>query len=160
MRMQTKFALLAAAGLLVLQTTAPAAQSGYDLFQKALAAERANGNLQQAIELYQRVVREFASDRALAARALLRMADCYAKLGNAQARAIYERIARAPVPDGESASARRRVDREQPQHGVPARSRWRAAWDHRSRVPGCGCEPIHAGCARSGRAALPIGSRR
>jgi len=49
--MQTKFALLAAAGLLVLQTTAPAAQSGYDLFQKALAAERANGNLQQAIEL-------------------------------------------------------------------------------------------------------------
>jgi Tol biopolymer transport system component len=94
MRINTKFALLAAAGLLTLLTAAPSAQSGYDLLQKALAAERANGNLQQAIELYQRVVREFASDRALAARALLRMADCYAKLGNAQARAIYERIAR------------------------------------------------------------------
>jgi len=94
MRMTTKFALLAAAGLLVLMTAAPSAQSGYDLFQKALTAERANGNLQQAIDLYQRVAREFASDRALAARALVRMADCYAKLGNAQARAIYERVAR------------------------------------------------------------------
>jgi Tol biopolymer transport system component len=94
MRINTKFALLAVVGLLTLLTAAPSAQSGYDLFQKALAAERANGNLLQAIELYQRVVREFASDRALAARALLRMADCYAKLGNAQARAIYERIAR------------------------------------------------------------------
>ena len=94
MRMYTKFALLAAAVLLVLQTATPVAQSGYDLFQKALAAERANGNLQQAIELYQRVAREFAGDRALAARALVRMADCYSKLGNAQARAIYERVAR------------------------------------------------------------------
>ena len=94
MRMHTKFALLAAAGLLVLQTAAPSAQSGYDLFQKALAAERADGNLQQAIELYQRVAREFASDRALAARALVRMADCYVKLGDAQARAVYERITR------------------------------------------------------------------
>jgi Tol biopolymer transport system component len=94
MRMNTKLALLAVAGLLVLHTAAPFAQSGYDLFQKALAAERADGNLQQAIELYQRVAREFASDRALAARALVRMADCYTKLGNAQARSIYERVAR------------------------------------------------------------------
>src|SRR5262245_19625312 len=94
MRINTKFALLAVAALLVLHTAAPSAQSGYDLFQKALAAERANGNLQQAIELYQRVAREFASDRALAARALLRMADCCVKLGDAQARAIYERVAR------------------------------------------------------------------
>ena len=94
MRMNTKLALLAVAGLLVLHTAAPFAQSGYDLLQKALAAERADGNLQQAIELYQRVAREFASDRALAARALVRMADCYTKLGNAQARAIYERVAR------------------------------------------------------------------
>jgi Tol biopolymer transport system component len=94
MRMHTRFALLGAAGLLVLLTAAPSAQNGYDLFQKALAAERASGNLQQAIELYQRVAREFASDRALAARALVRMADCYAKLGNAQARAIYERVTR------------------------------------------------------------------
>jgi Tol biopolymer transport system component len=92
--MNTKLTLLALLALLVLSIAAPSAQSGYDLFQKALAAERANGNLQQAIELYQRVSREFSTDRALAARALLRMADCYAKLGNAQARAIYERVAR------------------------------------------------------------------
>lgn len=70
------------------------AQSGYDLFQKALATERADGNLQQAIQLYGRVVKEFAADRALAARALVRMAECYQKLGDAEAQKIYERLLR------------------------------------------------------------------
>lgn len=68
------------------------AQSGYDLFQKALATERADGNLQQAIQLYERVVREFASDRAVAANALVRMAECYQKLGDAESRKTYERV--------------------------------------------------------------------
>ena len=70
------------------------AQSGYDLFQKALAAERADGNLRQAIQLYERVVKESAGDRPLAARALARMADCYQKLGDVQARSVYERVVR------------------------------------------------------------------
>ena len=115
MRMNTKSALLAAAGLLVLLTAAPSAQSGYDLFQKALATERADGNLQQAIKLYQRVAREFASDRALAARALVRMADCYVKLGDAQARAVYERIAREyPEQTAAVQEARSRLQVQEP----------------------------------------------
>jgi hypothetical protein len=36
------------------------------LFQKAVTQERAAGNLEEAIKLYQRVATEFASDRALA----------------------------------------------------------------------------------------------
>ncbi|MBI3048642.1 MAG: tetratricopeptide repeat protein [Acidobacteria bacterium] len=89
------------------------AQSGYDLFQKALAAERADGNLQQAIQLYARVVKEFGGDRALAARALVRMAECHEKLGQAEAQTIYERVLREYADQPEAANlarARLRVD--------------------------------------------------
>ncbi|MEE9390043.1 MAG: tetratricopeptide repeat protein, partial [Candidatus Aminicenantaceae bacterium] len=57
-----------------------AAQNGYDLFQKALAKERGEGNLEEAISLYQKVVKE-ASDESLAAKAQLRIGICYEKLG-------------------------------------------------------------------------------
>ncbi len=67
-------------------------ESGYDLFQKALAKERAEGNLPEAIQLYQRIVREFPSNRALAAKALVEMGLCYEKLGKADARKAYERV--------------------------------------------------------------------
>ena len=56
------------------------AQNGYDLFQKALAKERGEGNLEEAIALYQKVVKE-ASDESLAANAQLRIGICYEKLG-------------------------------------------------------------------------------
>lgn len=70
------------------------AQSGYDLFQKALATERVDGNLREAIQLYERVVKQFATDRALVASALVRMAECHQKLGHAEARTLFERVVR------------------------------------------------------------------
>jgi tetratricopeptide (TPR) repeat protein len=70
------------------------AQSGYDLFQKALATERADGDLREAIRLYQRVVDGAKDDRGLAARALVRMAECHRKLGDGDARRLYERVLR------------------------------------------------------------------
>jgi Tol biopolymer transport system component len=69
-------------------------QSGHDLFQQALAKERADGNLEEAIKLYQRIVREFAKDRALSAKALVQIGQCHEKLGNAEARKAYERVVR------------------------------------------------------------------
>ena len=71
-----------------------AADSGAELFQKAVTAERAAGNLEEAIKLYQRVATEFASDRALAAKALVQEARCYEKLGQDKAIKIYEQVAR------------------------------------------------------------------
>ncbi|HEY6340427.1 MAG TPA: hypothetical protein VIY49_02955 [Bryobacteraceae bacterium] len=71
-----------------------AAESGAELFQKAVTAERAAGNLEEAIKLYQRVATEFASDRALAAKALVAEARCYEKLGKDNALKIYEQVAR------------------------------------------------------------------
>ncbi len=56
-------------------------QSGYDLYQKALIKERATGDVAKALRLYQRIVREFGSDRPLAAKAQLRLGLLYERLG-------------------------------------------------------------------------------
>jgi Tol biopolymer transport system component len=70
------------------------AQSPQQLFQQALSKERAEGKLEEAIELYQRVVKEAGSDRSLASRALLQLGRCYERLGTEGARAAYERLVR------------------------------------------------------------------
>jgi Tol biopolymer transport system component len=70
------------------------AQNGQDLFQKALVKERAEGNLQEAIGIYKQVVRESGRDRALAAKALVQIGQCYEKLGNAEAQKAYQQVVR------------------------------------------------------------------
>src|SRR4030042_762215 len=70
------------------------AQSGHGLFQQALVKERAEGNLQEAIDLYDRIVRGFPGHHALAAKALVQMGQCYEKLGKAGAEKAYERVIR------------------------------------------------------------------
>jgi Tol biopolymer transport system component len=92
--MKRAFTLAIAVLLCALSAGVVFSQSGHDLFQQALAKERADGNLEEAIKLYQRIVREFAKDRALSARALVQIGQCYEKLGNAEARKAYERVVR------------------------------------------------------------------
>jgi len=53
------------------------AQTGNDLFQQALVKERTEGNLPDAIKLYQTIVQKYASDRKLAAKALFQMGQAY-----------------------------------------------------------------------------------
>ena len=72
----------------------PSAQGGYELFQQALSKEQAEGKVAEAIVIYQRIAKEFASDRALAAKALLRLGEAYQKLGDRQAQQAFERIVR------------------------------------------------------------------
>jgi len=78
------------------------AQSGSDLFQQAVMKERAEGNLEDAIAIYERVVEEHSSDRKLVATALVQMGRNYERLGQAgQARQVFERVARE-YPDQET----------------------------------------------------------
>jgi len=72
--------LIAVLIILPLSFASSIPQSGHDLFQKALAKERGEGNLDEAIYLYQKVVNE-AKDEFLAAKAQLRIGICYEKLG-------------------------------------------------------------------------------
>ena len=77
---------------LALGTGTTWAQNGYDLFQQALVKERAEGRLDEAIQLYQRIVQEFAGDRTLAAQAQLQIGICYEKLGKVEAQEAYKRV--------------------------------------------------------------------
>jgi Tol biopolymer transport system component len=80
--------------LVLLLTVSPAisAPAGYDLLQKGLVQERANGNLEEAIRFYTQIVEEYADDHTLAAKALLRIGACYEKLGRSEARNAYQRV--------------------------------------------------------------------
>ncbi len=74
------------------------APSGHAVFEQALAKERVEGNLQEAIRLYERVVAEFAADRALAATALVQVGLCCEKLGRDEAvRATNVSCATSPI---------------------------------------------------------------
>lgn len=84
------------------------AQSGYDLFQKALAKERAEGKLDEAIQLYKQIVKDNGGNRALASKALFQLGQCYEKLGNVEAQKAYQRVLRdyADQPEAQQARAR------------------------------------------------------
>ena len=58
--------------------------------QAAITKETVEGDLKGAIELYQKLAD--GSDHAVAAKALVRMGQCYEKLGNAEAMKAYERV--------------------------------------------------------------------
>ena len=85
-------------------------QSSYDDFQKALRAERSDGDLEKAIEYYERVVTK-ADSRSLAARAQLRIGMCYEKMGLKEAQEAYRKVIQAyPKQHQEVNIARERLD--------------------------------------------------
>ena len=58
----------------------------------AIKTETVDGNLKGEIEQYKKIAN--GSNRAVAAKALIRMGQCYDKLGDAEARKAYERVVR------------------------------------------------------------------
>ena len=95
------------------------------LFQTAQARETIQGDLKGAIALYQDVVKEAGSNRTIAAQALVRMAECYRKMGDAESRKIYERIVRDYADQKDAvATARARLDGSAPPDVLTARLVW------------------------------------
>lgn len=76
----------------VVAATGDAPQDAERQLKTAMNTELVDGNLKLAIEQYKKVAD--SGNRPLAAQALLRMADCYQKLGDREAQAIYERLVR------------------------------------------------------------------
>jgi Tol biopolymer transport system component len=62
------------------------------LMQAAHQKQLVEGQLEEAIQLYKRIVQEHSGNHAVAAQALLEMGQCYEKLGNVEARKAYERL--------------------------------------------------------------------
>src|SRR5688572_4417949 len=84
-----------AIGILLLLSAAltAAVQNGNDLYQQGLARETA-GDIKGAIQIFERIVRDFSSDRPLTAKALLQLGRWSDLLGQDQARKHYERVIR------------------------------------------------------------------
>jgi Tol biopolymer transport system component len=82
------FAALLTIGQLFAQTD----RSVNTAFKAAQHREQVEGDLKGAIEQYKRLAEN--GDRAIAAQALVRMAECYQKLGEAEAGKLYERVLR------------------------------------------------------------------
>ena len=129
-------ALIAALLLAVALAAGAAAQkkpaTAEELLGTALHQEEVEGNLERAIATYKKVVAEAGATRAVAGRALLRMGQCYEKLGNAEARKAYERVVREYADQSEiAAQARVRLAAlgQQPP-AVTARRVWAGAAVH------------------------------
>jgi len=95
------------------------------LLKAAMNTELVDGNLQAAIEQYRKVAQ--SGHRAVAAQALIHMAECYQKLGDAESRKIYERVLREYADQKEAAAiARARLGRNgaSRETGVVVRQVW------------------------------------
>ena len=78
--------------MLVVASSVYAQQSAGVLLQSGLYKEDVNGDLEAAIAIYERVLKEFPKDRPVAAKALLHIGLCYEKLGKQEAQKAYQRL--------------------------------------------------------------------
>src|SRR5687768_7427235 len=89
MNVRTLILVIAAASMLAAQT------ADVDvLLQRAIRRETVEGDLKGAIDLYKKVVAGAGKNRSAAAKALLRLGECYEKQGDSQAQKVYERLVR------------------------------------------------------------------
>ena len=110
----TRFTRILAATAIVALSIAPAvaqkAPQAQIMLEAAKQKEMLQGDLDGAIKQYQAIVDQFGkTDRAAAARALLAMAECYQKQGDAKARSTLERIVREFGDQAVAAEARVRL---------------------------------------------------
>ncbi len=118
--------------LAVLGAAYPANQAKDDRAEVALQAaikkEAIDGDLKGAIEQYKKIAQ--SGNRAVAAKALVRMGQCYEKLGDAEARKAYESVIRQyGDQSGAVAEARARLAAlGQPGKGQPSGMTARRVW--------------------------------
>src|SRR5512139_150346 len=87
-------ALAVMAALCVLLTMAAGAQQADPGVQLRAAIEKEDvaGDLDGAMALYRQIIAANGKNRPVTAKALLRLAGCHEKLGQAEARKLYERL--------------------------------------------------------------------
>ena len=95
------------AGLLASLAIAQKNDQAEVLLQAAHQKQLVEGQLEEAIQLYKRIVQEHAGNRTVAAKALLEMGQCFEKLGNTEARKAYERLLREYADQNEPAAQAR-----------------------------------------------------
>lgn len=79
-------------GLFLSNTEMFAQQAADQLYEKALYLEEAKGQLQDAINIYNKIVETRDADQSVKAKALLHVGLCYEKLGMKEASKAYQRL--------------------------------------------------------------------
>jgi len=89
--------------------------------EAGIAKEEVDGDLKSAMEVYQKIAADSSAPRDVRAKALLRLAGCYEKLGR-QARQLYEQIVRdySDQPAASQARSRLAALKQQEHPAVPA----------------------------------------
>ncbi len=84
---------IATASVLFLAAAILMGQNGNDLFQQALVRQTANGDYRGAIQIYERIVRDFSTNSLLVARTLIQLGRSHESLNQpARAREYYLQI--------------------------------------------------------------------
>lgn len=114
--------------VVVLAALTGLAQDAERLMKAATTLETVDGDLAAAIAQYRKVVA--SGNRALAAQALFRIAECHRKQGDAQARAIYAQVVRdyADQPEAVARARARLRDTATAAAAAPATPRMRTVW--------------------------------
>src|SRR6266542_676142 len=89
-----KHTLLVANLILSAAIVATAQKTPESMLGAAMHQEEVQGDLKGAIAAYQKVVAAKGVSRKTAAEALVRMGQCYEKLGDTESRKAYERVVR------------------------------------------------------------------
>jgi Tol biopolymer transport system component len=119
-------------GCLLLAVAAFAAETPQELFEKGLVKERSEGDLKEAIQLYERAAETAGKNRMLAVKALLEAGECYRKLGDAEARKLFDRVIRE-YPDQKEAVAVARMHLGKVPASSSSRMSFRQIWELPSR---------------------------
>jgi tetratricopeptide (TPR) repeat protein len=110
---------------LLLALAAIAAETPQELFEQGLVKERSEGNLKEAIQLYERAAETAGKNRALAAKALIEAAECYRKMGDGESRKLFERVVKEyPEQKDAVAAARLRLQDPNAAKAVLQRQMW------------------------------------
>jgi Tol biopolymer transport system component len=84
--------ILLLAGVSFLFSSLIQRETAKELFERALYLEETKGDLEKAIEVYSRVVKEFPDERVTAAKAQLHIGLCYEKLGLKEAAKAFQNV--------------------------------------------------------------------
>ncbi len=128
--MKTRIVTTLLTAVFLVTATLPAnAQTTEQLFQKGIMKEEGEGNLPEAIEIFNSIVEDSEADDALQAKALLHVGLCYEKLGKSEASRAYQKlINNFPTRKNEVAIARERLSMlilaEEKAEQIPLQPKW------------------------------------
>ena len=128
-----KQTLLVANLILAAAIMASAQKTPESMLGAAMHQEEVQGDLKSAIAGYQKVVAAPGVSRKTAAQSLLRMGQCYEKLGDAESRKAYERVVREFADQKDVVAAadshlRSLDERTAKENGVVAKQIWVESW--------------------------------